>query len=583
MIAVAPNATTDLLRRIDETVADDWILCGGCRTLLHRAKLRRSFGICVQCGHHMQLTASDRIDLLVDSGTFTEHDADIVPGDPLHFVDSVPYPQRLASAAVRSGRPEAALAGSARIGGHPVEICVLDFGFMGGSMGSVVGERVTRAAERATERRVPLITCSTSGGARMQEGVIALLQMAKTVAALNRTTAAGVPHVSILADPVYGGVMASFASIADVVLAEPRARAGFAGPRVIEQTIRQQLPAGFQTAEFLLEHGHIDAVVPRDRLRATVGSVIAFHAAVIPRVETAAPIARPAQALPGPAAGGPDAWDVVGLARHPDRPLVTEYVDLVFDSFVELRGDRWCGDDPSVLGGLAVLAGLPVVVIGHRKGRGTVEAVARNFGMPHPAGYRKARRLMEYAERFGLALVTLVDTPGAYPGLRAEEQNQSLAIADCIRVLADLPVPVVAAVTGEGGSGGALALAVCDRLLMFEHATYSVISPEGCASILFGDARRAADAARSLRLTARELVTMGVADAVVPEPPGGAHHDRPAAAAALRAALLAQLTELRCRAPESLVAERWRRLRGVGAPMVRMATGVRTQSGTIAS
>jgi acyl-CoA carboxylase subunit beta len=536
-------------------------------------------GTCPLCGMHQRLPLAERIEAITDPGSFVELDPGLAPDDPLGFTDSRPYPQRLAAAAQKTGRADAAVYGTATVGGTPVVLCVLDFAFMGGSMGSVVGEKVSRAAEQALARRSPLITCSSSGGARMQEGIYSLMQMAKTAAVLRRLSDSGVPHISILADPVYGGVMASFATLADVILAEPGARAGFAGPQVIEQTIRQTLPDGFQTAEFLARQGHIDAVVPRPELRTTLARIVRFHAAA----ERGAQLADGGDGLSaGPerqqhdaaAAGtedptaadvGEDAWQVVQRARHPRRPLADDYLTALFDSFVELGGDRWSGDDPAVIGGLARFEGAPVVVLAHRKGRGTTESIARNFGMPHPSGYRKARRLMEYAERFAVPLVMLVDTPGAYPGLLAEQENQSGAISANLATLAGLRSPVVSVILGEGGSGGALALGVCDRLLMLSNATLSVISPEGCATILFGDATQAPGAARALRLTAAELARTGIVDEVLAEPAGGAHEDPHGTYDVLRRALRRHLGELLEQPAEVVLKERYRRLRSTGS------------------
>ncbi|OLF14500.1 acetyl-CoA carboxyl transferase [Actinophytocola xinjiangensis] len=543
------------MRRLDEVAAGTWTRCPGCAVALHRDKLAAHVGVCPRCGHHFRLTAHERLAALLDPGSFTETAADLSPADPLGFVDARPYPERLRALAERTGLREAAVCGSGTVDGHRISVCVLDFRFQGGSMGVVVGEKVTRAAELALAERIPLVICSTSGGARMQEGIFSLLQMAKTAAAVARLRAAGVPFVSLLADPVYGGVSASFATLGDLVVAEPGARVGFAGPKVISQTIRQELPPGFQTSAFLLAHGHVDAVVPRQELRAFLGRVLGLHVPAQPRPPLPAP-------RPEPGRTAPDAWTTVGLARHPDRPHFDDYLRLLFDDFVELRGDRCDEDDPAVAAGLARFAGAPVVLIGHRKGRGTTENVARNFGMPGPAGYRKAVRLMRHAERFGLPVVTFLDTPGAYPGIRAEERNQSGAIAECLATLAGLRVPVIGVLTGEGGSGGALALGVTDRLLALEHAVYSVISPEGCATILFGDSDQAARAAAGLRLTARDLRGFGVVDDLLGEPGDGAHTDHAATAEAVRHALYRHLTEL-SRTPIDVVLDaRQARFRG---------------------
>jgi acetyl-CoA carboxylase carboxyl transferase subunit alpha len=254
----------------------------------------------------------------------------------------------------------------------------------------------------------------------------------------------------------------------------------------------------------------------------------------------------------------------VQVARHPDRPYTLDYIEHAFSDFVELRGDRMYRDDPAIVGGWARLAGRPVVVIGQQKGRDTRENLRRNFGMPHPEGYRKALRLMHQAERFRAPVITLIDTPGAYPGLGAEERGQAEAIARNLEEMAGLRTPILAVVIGEGGSGGALALGVADRLLMLENAVYSVISPEGCAAILWNDASQKERAAEALRLTAADLLGFGIADVIVPEPPGGAHADLDAAANALRDALEKEVAAVIDLAPDALVEQRAEKYRRIG-------------------
>ncbi len=257
-------------------------------------------------------------------------------------------------------------------------------------------------------------------------------------------------------------------------------------------------------------------------------------------------------------------WQITQLARHPQRPYTLDYIPLVFTEFQELHGDRMYADDQAVVGGVARLGGTPVMLIGQQKGRDTKERVRRNYGMPKPEGYRKARRLMLLAERFGLPLVTLIDTPGAYPGVGSEERNQSEAIARNLFDMARLPVPVVSCVIGEGGSGGALAIGVCDRLLMLQYSVYSVISPEGCASILWKSADRRELAAEAMGITAQRLSRLELVDEVIPEPLGGAHRDPQAMAESLREALVRRLAELTALPADVLLAERQRRLRGFG-------------------
>ncbi|MCL7457584.1 acetyl-CoA carboxylase carboxyltransferase subunit alpha [Micromonospora echinofusca] len=562
-----------------------WSRCGGCATLLYRKRLRRNLDVCPECGAHARVDAPERLVQLVDPGSFTalpERPAEV---DPIGFVDLLPYPHRLTAARAGTGLAEAVVCGTATVGRHPCVLAVMDFRFLGGSLGCVVGELITLAAERALADGVPLVLVTASGGARMQEGALSLMQMATVSQAVAALREAGLLTVSVLTDPTYGGVAASFATNTDVVLAESGARMGFAGPRVIRQVTGRDLPEGFQTADFLLRHGQVDMVVPRHALR---GRLVALLAAAragrrpasragVPRQEPSPLVAGPAGGTAATTAPGPagDAWETVRLARHPGRPTTLDYLETAFDGFVELHGDRLGADCPAVVGGLARLDGRPVMVVGHQKGHTTAELVGRNFGMASPAGHRKALRLMRLAARLGLPVVTLVDTPGADPGVRAEEQGQAAAIAENILALTVLPTPVVAVITGEGGSGGALALAVADRVLMLQHAVYSVISPEGCAAILWPDRGAAPQAARALRLTAPDLCRLGIVDDLVPEPAPAAHHDPQAAARALREAVLAQLLPLLDVPPATLVRRRRQRFRRFGAARLGARAGAR--------
>uniref|UniRef100_C6E358 Acetyl-coenzyme A carboxylase carboxyl transferase subunit alpha n=1 Tax=Geobacter sp. (strain M21) TaxID=443144 RepID=C6E358_GEOSM len=254
-------------------------------------------------------------------------------------------------------------------------------------------------------------------------------------------------------------------------------------------------------------------------------------------------------------------WQTAQVARHINRPFTLDYLELVFTEFVELHGDRNFGDDHAIVGGLARLDGEPVMVIGHQKGRDTKEKVFRNFGMPNPEGYRKALRLMEMAERFKLPIITFVDTPGAFPGIGAEERGQAEAIARNLREMSRLTVPIIVVITGEGGSGGALAIAVGDRILMLQHSVYAVISPEGCAAILWSDGTKGAQAAEALKLTAKDIKGLEVIDEIVPEPAGGAHRDHEAMAKNLHAALSKNLKELKAIPADDLIEQRYQKFR----------------------
>lgn len=539
-----------------------WVMCDNCGVLVYRRRLARAAHVCPSCGEHGRLTATQRLESLLDAGSAQTLDTPAENVDPLSFVDSKPYPVRLTQARARTSMDEAVTCSTGTVDGHRVVVVAMEFGFLGGSLGSVVGERITSAAEYSLRHRVPLLIVTTSGGARMQEGAVSLMQMAMTCQALRDLDDAGILTISIVTDPTYGGVAASFATACDVVIGEPGARLGFAGPRVIEQTIRQALPEGFQTSEFLLERGLIDAIRPRTTLRQTVARLLSLTESSDPEPTGEAVLVRDPAAL-----HTTSAWETVTSARDMARPTTLDLISLTVEDFEELHGDRMSGDCPAIVGGVGRLAGRSVVVIGHQKGHTHRELIDRNFGMPQPAGYRKAARLMRLAEKLGWPVVTLIDTPGAYPGAAAEEHGQAMAIADNLRLMAGLRVPVVSVVIGEGGSGGALALAVADRVLMRADAVYSVISPEGCAAILWGDASRASTAAEALGLDAPTLLRLGVVEAVLPDPVADPGHA--AVATTIRDAIVSQLDELIALPAAELVRRRRARFRRFGVPTTR--------------
>jgi acetyl-CoA carboxylase carboxyl transferase alpha subunit/acetyl-CoA carboxylase carboxyl transferase beta subunit len=558
--------------RDQQRAAAPWLRCPGCRATTYRPRVARNQMVCPECGHHQRISVGERLRRLLDEGSFLAAPP-VRSADPLEFTDSVRYPERLARAERATGLAEAAVYGWCTIGGQPVVVAALDFAFLGGSMGSAVGEAVTRAAEESLRSRCPLLLITASGGARMQEGALSLMQMAKTAQAIRRLQDAGVPTVCLLTDPTFGGVTASFATLADILIAERGSLIGFAGPRVIATATREQLPPGFQTAEDLLARGLVDLVEPRTGLRPLLIRLLRLLGGAAGMAE-GRPLKAPAEHADAPITptisadaavdAGQDASSTLKTARDIRRPTALDHIAAMCDDFVELHGDRLAADDGAIVGGLADLGGRTVLLLGHQKGHNTAELVARNFGMPQPEGYRKARRLMALAGRLGVPVVALVDTQGAAPGVGAEQRGQAWAIAECIAGLASLPVPVVSVITGEGGSGGALALAVANRVLMLRHACYSVISPESCSTILFGDPSHAPAMAAALRLTAPELVRLGVADGIVAEPEGGAQQAPEEASALLRAAILGALDDLAACSPDELLSQRHERFRRQG-------------------
>ena len=503
------------------------VTCKICKKELDKKRVVKNKYVCYECGYYFRVRAKNRIKMVADAGSFENWFEEEKTGNPLNFPE---YEEKVAATQEKTGLSEGVTIGECTIYGQKTVLGVIDARFMMGSMGHVVGEKITRAMEDATEKKLPVILFCCSGGARMQEGIVSLMQMAKTSAAVKRHSDAGLLYVPVLTDPTTGGVTASFAMLGDIILAEPKALIGFAGPRVIEQTIGQKLPEGFQRAEFQLEHGFVDAIVERDDLKMTLYRILKMHE---PRTGYANfdPLREDDNYEPtelmkerNVKAKPMNAWDKVAAARQMKRLASVDYIDTIFDEFMEMHGDRYFRDDPAIVGGFAYLDGQPVTVIGVHKGKDLKDCAYRNYGMPSPEGYRKAIRLMKQAEKFNRPIITFVNTSGAYPGKEAEENGQGEAIARNLYEMSGIKVPILCLMIGEGGSGGALALAVGNEVWMMENATYSILSPEGFASILWKDGKRAKEAAEVMKITAQDLKELQVVDDIIPEF-GGADED----------------------------------------------------------
>ncbi len=508
-----------MLKHDLKNMESEYIKCPKCGKMVDKKRVAKARYICYECNGYFRVSTKERIRMVADKGSFEPWYEDIPTTNPLENED---YEAKIEEVRAKTGLHEAFTVGEAKIFGHSIVLGICDARFLMGSMGYVVGEKVTRSIEKATEKSLPVFFFCCSGGARMQEGIVSLMQMAKTSAAIKQHSKAGNLYCTILTDPTTGGVTASFAMLGDIIMAEPGALIGFAGPRVIKQTIGHDLPKGAQTAEFLLEHGLIDGIISRKDMRKVMHFLIVSHRKqegydnFIEHIDyTFMPteIAKEKQVKSNPWSP----WQKVKAARRFDRPSAMEYIDLIFDSFIEAHGDRHFCDDHAIIGGIGFINGQPITVIADQKGSTYEEAVMRNFGMPIPEGYRKALRLMKQAEKFNRPIVSFVNTSGAYPGLESEERNIGEAIAKNLYEMSALKVPVLCIMLGEGGSGGALATAVGNEVWMMENATYSILSPEGYASILWRDSNRAMEASEKMKITAQDLKKLGIIEKIIPE------------------------------------------------------------------
>lgn len=543
-----------------------WLKCPKCGEVVYRDDVKAHGYVCPKCEGYFRIGTRTRIRMVADTGTFQEWFTDLETENPLEYPG---YEEKIADLQEKTKLHEAVTVGKCMVNGLETVLGVCDARFLMGSMGYVVGEKITRAFERATEEKLPVVLFTSSGGARMQEGIVSLMQMAKTSAAIRKHSEAGLFYLPVLTDPTTGGVTASFAMLGDVILAEPGALIGFAGPRVIAQTIGQKLPEGFQRAEFLVEKGIIDGVVERQELKETVWKLLNIHQDALQyihygdtqNVENLSEIRNSRGKAAGCDKKELTAWERVEISRSKERPTTLSYVQQVFDDFLELHGDRAFRDDGAVIGGIAMFGGQPVTVIGQQKGKNVKENIYRNFGMASPEGYRKALRLMKQAEKFGRPVVTFVDTPGAACGIEAEERGQGEAIARNLLEMSGIQTPMVSILIGEGGSGGALGLAVTDEVWMMENATYSILSPEGFASILWKDGKRAKEASEVMKITAKDLKKLQIIEKVIREPEPANEENLPEIAEEIREDLDAFLRKSCQKTREQIVEERYERFR----------------------
>jgi len=515
-----------------------------------------TYRVCPFCRFHYTVTARQRIDLLADQGTFKESYKYLSSVEPLSFSRRSRYRKFLSQDQDRTGLTEAAVTGRCRIGDTDVMLIVLDFGFMGGTMGSVVGEKVSMALESAARRGIPAVAVVSGGGVRIQEGVLSLMQMAKTVTAANRLREKEVPFIVLLANPSTGQAYASFANLADVILAEPGSLIGLSPLRTLREVSKMPLPLDAHTAEAHVGHGLLDNVVDRENLQPRVAALLQILTAQKQGKSNHKNLLK----FEPDRCSEVEPWEAVTAARNSERPQATAYFRSMLDPFIELRGDRLNSDDRSVVAGLGFMDGQPVAVIGQQR-RPLAEGERYHV---FPDGLRKAQRVIELASRFKLPLVTLIDTQGADPGLEAEEQGIGNAIATTLSSMLNVPTPVVSVIIGEGGSEGALALGLSDRILMQQYAIYSPISANHTIGAAHHDHSLDREASEALMLTSHDCLELGIADQVIAEPEGGAHVDPRDASATLQMAILANLVQLSKMSQGKLLKKRYQKFRRMG-------------------
>ena len=522
-----------------------WIKCESCGQLVYYKDYKENKYICPRCGRAFIMSPKQRFDLLFDDNSWERLTPPNVSDDPLQFEDRVTYKSRLADARSETGCYDAVTTADGTIGGVPSTVCVLNGYFMMGSMGRAAGDAIVAAIEHAVAEHRPFIMVTSSGGARMQENILSLMQMARTTVAVNKLHANGIPYIVLLTDPTFGGVTASFAMLGDIHIAEKGARVGFAGRRVIEQNIREKLPSNFQTADYLYEHGMVDMVVARGDLHDKIANILAVltkQTCEPKQISVKTPEHDISKKIRG--MGETEAYDKVLLARHENRPHFLDYIDGIVDCWTYLAGDRLYAEDAAMGSGIGFWRGIPAVIIGQEQGRTIETRQKHRFGMPNPDGYRKAQRMMKLAEKFNLPVISLFDTAGAFAGREGEERGQSQAVASSIAMGLSVATPYIAVNVGQGGSGGAIAIGTGDRVLMMENAIYSVIAPESCASILWRDNKFKAEAAAAMKLTAKDMANLNVIDEVIPEPAGGAHTDWQTTMELLANSVAKHITEL---------------------------------------
>ncbi len=523
--------------------------CFVCDFELANSKSFTKDKICSQCQFHYSMTAKQRIEALVDVNSFKETNTSLASADPLSFVSNSSYKEDIIKDQKRTGLTEALITGRCTISGFECTLIVLDFGFMGGSMGSVVGEKIALAFEDSAQKKLPVISIVTSGGSRIQEGTLSLMQMAKVTIASNKLNDNGIPYISILANPTTGQSYASFANLADIILAEPQAILGYNPIETMSKASNGEQINIAHTSESHLEHGMIDAIVSRKELKDILSTLLELFKQEfkITRISKSKFIESHQFDIP--------AWKSVELARHPERPKASDLMARILDNFIELHGDRSFSDDPSIISGIGQLNGQTIAIIGQERS---------NEIRIMPEGFRKAQRTLLLAKKFKLPVVTLIDTPGVNLSFESEHRGIGNSIATTMSLMADLDVPTISIIIGEGGSAAALSLGISDRSLMLKNAIYSPISPEEASELIYQDESKIKETASSLKLTSLDCKKWGIVDSIINEPDEGAHINHHETARMIKRSIAHELSDLQNKSIRSIKRSRYKKFRNIG-------------------
>ena len=507
--------------------------------------------VCPQCQFHYTMTAKQRIDSLVDINSFNETNKSLTSVDPLSFVSNSSYKDDILKDQERTGLSEAVVTGNCTISGFECNLIVLDFGFMGGSMGSVVGEKIALTFEESAQKKIPVICIVTSGGSRIQEGTFSLMQMAKVTTAFNKLNSNGVPYITILANPTTGQSYASFANLSDIILAEPNAIVGYNPIATMADTKNSDdgidIP---HTSESHLNHGMIDAIVHRKELKDTLSALLELFKQEfkINKVTKSKLTASYQSDIP--------AWKSVELSRHPQRPKASDLMSRILDNFIELHGDRTFGDDPAIISGIGQLNGQTIAIIGQER----LDDETRIM----PEGFRKSQRTLLLAKKFNLPVITLIDTPGVNLSFESEHRGIGNSIAKTMSLMADIDVPTISIIIGEGGSSAALSLAVSDKSLMLKNAIYSPLSPEEASELIYKDKDKKKETAASLKLTSLDCKNLGIIDSIINEPHEGAHKNHYETVRMIKRSVVHDLSDLQNKSMRSIKRSRYKKFREIG-------------------